>query len=143
MIYNSLYYDRLINRIQIKSGEVDKNHFREIKMKNKYLNANEENAINLFTKKIRALLGEQLISIKMFGSKVRGDFSQESDIDILMIVRDKNKIQREKIYDILLDIDLKFDPKISLKIFTREEFDQNKKLGSPFVFNVEKQGISI
>jgi predicted nucleotidyltransferase len=89
------------------------------------------------------LLGEQLISIKMFGSKVRGDFSQDSDLDILMIVRDKKKVRREKIYDILLEIDLEFDPKISLKIFTKEEFDRNKKLGSPFVFNVEKEGIPI
>jgi len=112
-------------------------------MKNRYLNTNEQNAVNLFSKKIRALLGEQLISMSMFGSKVRGDFSQDSDLDILLIVQDKNRERKEQIYDILLDIDLEFDPKISLKIFSKDEFDRNKKLGSPFVFNVEKEGIPL
>lgn len=50
---------------------------------------------------------------------------------------------REKIYDILLEIDLEYDPKISLKIFTTEEIDKNYQLGSPFIFSIEREGVSI
>ncbi len=106
-----------------------------------YLSTNETNAVSLFSQRVKALLKDNLLLIKLFGSKVRGDYSKDSDIDILLILKQKDYALRERIYDILLDIDLEFDPKISLKIFSMAEIKKNKELGSPFIFNVEQEGI--
>ncbi len=86
---------------------------------------------------------KNLVSVKLFGSKIRGDFSAHSDIDILLVVKEKNYSLREQIYDILLQIDLEYDPKISLKIFSVDEMEKNKQLDSPFFENIKREGIQL
>lgn len=107
------------------------------------LTPKESKAVKLFSQKIKELLQDNLVEIKIFGSKVRGDYEEDSDIDILLVVNNMNYMLRENIYDILLEIDLEYDPKISLKIFTTEEMEINKQMGSPFIFNVEREGINL
>ena len=41
------------------------------------------------SKKIKEKFGEKVANIILFGSYARGDYSEESDIDILIIVKDK------------------------------------------------------
>ena len=112
-------------------------------MENKYLTQTENEAVKIFSERIKDLLNDNLVSIRLFGSKVRGDFSDDSDIDILIVLKEKDYALREKIYDILVDIDLTYDPKISLKIYTEKEMEKNKQLGSPFVLNVEREGLML
>lgn len=47
----------------------------------------EKDAIKKVTKKLKRFLGNELIAVIVFGSRVRGDFTQESDLDILVIVK--------------------------------------------------------
>jgi len=102
-----------------------------------------QHAVEIFSERMKALLMDNLVSIKLFGSKVRGDFNADSDIDILIVVKEKDFGLREKIYDVLLDIDLEFDPRISLKIFSEKEITINKQLKSPFIFNIEREGVTL
>jgi len=54
-----------------------------------YLNDKERKGINRFVELIKELLGENLVLMKLFGSKVRGDSNEESDIDILLVLKEK------------------------------------------------------
>ncbi len=110
-------------------------------MKKDYLIAEERKAVKLFSDRLRKLLKDNLVHIKLFGSKIRGDFTKDSDIDLVIVMREKNYIIREQIYDILLDVELEFNAHISLKIFTSDEIEKNKQLGSPFIDNLEREGI--
>lgn len=47
----------------------------------------EKDAIKKVTKKLKRFFGNELIAVIVFGSRVRGDFTQESDLDILVIVK--------------------------------------------------------
>ncbi len=47
-------------------------------------------------------MGNYILNIRLFGSKVRGDFEKDSDIDIFILVRKKGDI-RDKISDIAAD----------------------------------------
>ena len=44
---------------------------------------------------LKRRLGDHLISLLIFGSTAREDFKEESDIDILLIVKDKREAERE------------------------------------------------
>jgi len=112
-------------------------------MDGSHLSRKEQHAVEIFSERMKALLMDNLVSIKLFGSKVRGDFNADSDIDILIVVKEKDFHLREKIYDVLLDIDLEFDPRISLKIFSEKEITINKQLKSPFIFNIEREGVTL
>jgi len=51
------------------------------------LSKTERKVINSFVKELREKLGDDIITICLFGSKVRGDFEKYSDIDIFILVR--------------------------------------------------------
>ena len=84
-----------------------------------------------------------MLDMKIFGSKVRGDFQRESDIDILLIVRDRDARVREYISEIASDLNLEFDCLISPVIYTEAEYNQNRQFNNLFAENLEKEGITL
>ena len=61
--------------------------------------------VNLLTQEIKNILKNNLVSIILFGSYARGDFTVNSDIDILVIIEDTEVDYRERINDFLDKID--------------------------------------
>ena len=106
-----------------------------------YLNDKERNAVDRFVKRMKELLGDNLVLMKLFGSKTRGDSNEESDIDILLVLREKNRELQERIYEILFEIDPYYELRISLLIFSDFEYRKNEELSSPFIESVKKEGI--
>lgn len=108
------------------------------------------NNINLNYNEIQGLRGaiNELTSIYSFvnqvilyGSKARGDFIEESDIDILIVTDDS--IPRETKYqmsDIIYNYELKHDVIITAIIVPQSDY-RNKV--TPFLINVRKEGIVI
>lgn len=89
-----------------------------------------------FIKYLTTLYPEQIVSIDLFGSKARGDSGPDSDIDLLIIVRDRDSIDRNKIYDYVLDAELDYGINISLRIYNKAEFDKLVQMNIPFTSNV-------
>lgn len=44
----------------------------------RYLNKTEKGVLDAFVKELKEKLGDEIVSIRLFGSKVRGDFYQDS-----------------------------------------------------------------
>jgi len=108
-----------------------------------YLTKEEENIIEKLVKKIKEALGGNLVFIELFGSKIRGDYEPDSDIDLLIVVRNKDVKLRTNLYDILFEIDPYYSFKISLIIYSEFEYKQNIKLKSTFFENIKKEGIRL
>ncbi|MBI5970970.1 MAG: nucleotidyltransferase domain-containing protein, partial [Deltaproteobacteria bacterium] len=53
----------------------------------KFLNPSEQKAVEVFEGRIKEALSDNLMALEVFGSKVRGDFDAESDIDVFVLVR--------------------------------------------------------
>ncbi|MDI1472343.1 nucleotidyltransferase domain-containing protein [Thermodesulfovibrio sp. 1176] len=47
----------------------------------------EKEAIKRATERLKGALGENLLAVIAFGSRVRGDFNGESGFDVLIIVK--------------------------------------------------------
>jgi predicted nucleotidyltransferase len=109
----------------------------------KYLNRIEKKVIKSFAEKLRKDIGDEIVKIVLFGSKVRGDFDRESDIDIFVLVKEKTQDLRDKIGDITADYIYDYDIPLSPVLYDIDEYNQNTKLGSFFFENVEKEGVSI
>ncbi|MFQ5686879.1 MAG: nucleotidyltransferase domain-containing protein [Candidatus Scalindua sp.] len=110
--------------------------------KSDFLTEKEKMVVERFSSRLKSALGKNLILVKLIGSKARGDFSSESDIDILIIVKDYLS-DKEKVIDILYNIDPYYDVKISPIIYSEFEYEKNKELESPFIIKVEKDGINL
>jgi predicted nucleotidyltransferase len=82
-------------------------------------------------------------TVILYGSYARGDYRDDSDIDILVLLdidKDKldyneKKVVRHPIYDIGLEADVMISP----KIYTRKGWEQHR--ATPYVENVNREGI--
>lgn len=109
----------------------------------KYLNLKERAGIHRFVERARHLMGQSLIDIRIFGSKVRGDFDKESDIDILLVIDSDDWHIQEEISKIAADVNMEFNCNISPVIYTHREHEKNKYFRTMFIQEVEREGISL
>lgn len=73
-------------------------------------------AINEFTKEIIALLGNNLSEMLLYGSYARGDQTENSDIDIMILVTlsdDEIRRIRDRVSDYAFELLLKYKIDIS------------------------------
>ena len=56
----------------------------------------DQQAIEDFIAKLNQNLGDRLVQTLLFGSKARGDFDDESDIDILAVVSEEDNLSKLK-----------------------------------------------
>lgn len=108
-----------------------------------FLNKNERKVIESFVNELKEKLGDEILSIRLFGSKARGDFQEESDIDIFILVKEKKGKLRDKISDIAAEYFFEYNVPLAPVVYSLFEYEQNKKLSSFFFEQVEKQGISL
>ena len=107
------------------------------------LSQKEKRAVKAFVSAIRKDLKDQLLETKIFGSKVRGDCSQDSDIDILVVLKRRSKSFIDALYAKLLDIELEYDSKISLTVFSQAEYQHNVNAHTPFMESLADEGITL
>jgi predicted nucleotidyltransferase len=113
-----------------------------MKRKFGYLNNTEKKVVQSFVKELREKLGNYIVTIQLFGSKVRGDFEKHSDIDIFILVRKKGTI-RDQIIEIAADYLFEYDVPLAPVVYSLFEYEKNMELGSFFFEQVEKEGVAI
>lgn len=93
--------------------------------------------------KLRRIFGDKMEKIILFGSYVREDYDDESDIDILVLVNDS---QLKKYDDFLLDTIVEltgvYGIFVSIVVKSKAEYDLDKET-MPLFINVEKEGLEV
>jgi predicted nucleotidyltransferase len=110
---------------------------------NKAMTPTEQHALQRFKIVLKTLLTDNLISLRLFGSRVRGEGTEESDLDVLIVLREKNRALCRRIIAESLDIDLVYDTNLALTILSVEEYQQNRDCCTPFYHNVERESVSL
>lgn len=77
--------------------------------------------------------------IVAFGSRVRGDFRGDSDLDLLVLLDDIES--RHAAVHLLYEIELQYDVPLAPTIRSVHEWEINVKMKSPFVDNVNREGV--
>ena len=107
------------------------------------LSIKEKTVIKGFKTSLGQVLGGQLIELKLFGSKARGDDRADSDMDVLVIVASEDWHIRDTVYDVATDVLLQMDVCISPKVISKSKFVQLCKEGTSFIHNVSKDAIAV
>lgn len=104
---------------------------------------NKHNIILSFSKQVKDILKDKLSKVILYGSYARGDYRENSDIDIMVLttLTDTEIEEEEKrIYDLAFDFMMEYGVDISVIIKNEEHF--NYWLGAlPFYDNIEKEGV--
>lgn len=90
---------------------------------------------------MRKKLGNQVKEIILFGSRARGDFTENSDYDILIVVDKREKQIQEMVLDETSEIMDKYDALIGYIVCDENEWEKKKKF--PIGLNILKEGIEI
>lgn len=104
------------------------------------LTNSEQMALDRVIQHIRNVCHDNLVSVILYGSKARGDATSESDIDILILVHDRDEVDRDRLYDFLLSDDIGYDLNFSLNVYEAQYFIHLATMHAPFVENVLKEG---
>ncbi len=107
-------------------------------MKTKQSKINQ--AIDSFIKQLQYHWSDQIIDVKLFGSYARGDSSEHSDIDLLIIVKQKDWDTWFAIQQLASEISLKYDLLLSTFIMSGKHVEYLSQKNSAFIRQVREQG---
>ncbi len=97
-----------------------------------FLNDIEIVVIDQFLAALTYKLADQLHGVVLYGSKARGDFTPESDIDLLVIVDDDDWVIGNLISDIASDLSVEHDVLLLPHVVSFERWQ--KMAAAPFSF---------
>ena len=82
--------------------------------------------------------------IVLFGSVARGEADEESDVDLLIVLKDPPSHHlRNRITHVILDINLEYDTNLSELIIDRESWDYGPLSVLPIHQVIEEEGIPL
>jgi len=93
-----------------------------------------------FKREINKLYGKRLKNIILYGSWARGDATEDSDIDVLVVLEGKVIPGREidRMIDVITEINLKHGVLISVHPISKEDY---LTINSPLLINVRREGL--
>lgn len=94
-----------------------------------------------FSNIVKRHLKNRLKKIILFGSRARGDYSNNSDYDFLVLTDKRDDKTKEYILEICIDILNKYDTLVSFILCDEKEWARKKKF--PIGLNILKEGIEL
>ena len=108
-----------------------------------------KNQLNILLKKIsdiyRSVYGDQLVRVVLYGSYARGDYEDDSDLDIVALVHGDRRTLQEQlklVWNQTCDLELEYELVLSPAVIPYEEFEQYRE-DLPYYRNIASEGVSI
>lgn len=95
--------------------------------------------LKIFIKQLKERFGEHLKKIILFGSRARGDDTEGSDYDFLLIFDEVSLKVRESLRDLTGQMLYEYNVVFSVFAFTEETL--YRKRYSPFILNAQKEAV--
>ena len=107
------------------------------------MHQNDKNILIEFKQRLTDDILHHLKKIIVFGSRVKGNASEDSDLDVIVLVDEKDPVIEKKLEDIAYQVmwDHDFRPIISLKVFSFDHFYAAVQKGFAFYRHVEREGV--
>ncbi len=84
-----------------------------------------------------------VLRMVIYGSKARGDAREDSDLDVLLVVKDGTDHLKLPLREIGYELAVVSDAVPSILAYTQEEWEDRKRRGFPFQQAVEHEGVSV
>ena len=109
----------------------------------RHLSTLERAVLAEFLSRLQREWGDRVAHVWLFGSKVRGDFDAESDVDLLIVTRDGDDALREAVSDMAYDLSLEHGVLLCEHVVSGWRFAQMRARQEPLYRNISREGIDL
>ena len=104
-----------------------------------------QKTLDLFVERVKENQGDNLLKIILFGSVARGEANEDSDIDVLVILKNRNSKESCDIRSIIINVEdyMKHDNNAYLQSLTLSEEESNGLGFYSLMCNVNMEGVII
>lgn len=107
------------------------------------LSQTEREAINAFVHELADRFNERILSVRLFGSRARGDAQSDSDVDIAVIVDEDDSELRKSIRHLATDVLLEQGLYISTRVWSLDHWNKLKNIRTGLFRSLEREGIEL
>jgi len=108
-----------------------------------HLTPPERAALGEFLARLREQYVDEVVSVRLFGSRARGEGGPESDLDVLVVVRSEDWRVHWDIVRLASRTSLAHDVDLSSKVLSRRQYRRLGQRRSLFHQNVQTEGVRL
>jgi len=105
------------------------------------ISANEKKALNALKNELYSRY--ELLDLKVYGSKAKGFDTPESDLDVMVVLKNSTPKMESEIDDLIFDINIENDCLITAIFFDQKELEIGPLSESPIYKKIMQEGITI
>jgi predicted nucleotidyltransferase len=94
-------------------------------------------------KRLREIAGDRIVRMVLYGSRVRGDYSEGSDTDIAVIVRGLTRDLKDRMLNRVADVEFDHPRSLSTLILSEEDFLLLKKRERRIAMDIDREGVPL
>jgi len=99
--------------------------------------------LNELRRRLENLLGPDASKMVLFGSRARGDYSDNSDVDVAILVRGLTREMKNRILEEVAEFELEHLLPISALVLSEDEFNHLKMRERRIALDIEREGIPL
>jgi len=104
---------------------------------------NQRAATEELVRRLYAKYPGRILSTVLFGSVARGDFTSDSDIDVLVVTDEADGHFKWDLWGVGAEVSLEFDVIFNLHLYSRLEWELTHAQGRSMWRNIEREGIEL
>ena len=102
-----------------------------------------EKAIQALKKDLINRFGSD-VELRIFGSVARGDYHEQSDIDLLVVLPGPvDNAVEEKVFDMAYDIELEYGLVIGTIVYSKEFWYSDRAAAMPLYKKIQREGLFV
>ncbi len=109
----------------------------------RHLTPHERDVLVEFLYRLQERCGDRIAHVWLFGSKVRGDFDEESDVDLMIVARDGDDALEKAVGEIAYDLSLEHGVLLCEHVVSTWRFAQMHARQEPLYKNIAGEGIDL
>jgi hypothetical protein len=98
-------------------------------------------AVAAYVQQVVTDCSNEVVSITLYGSQAREEASQESDIDLFIVVHRDTPALRKRLSDLAWQVQFQHDVVISDVIRSEDQLSRMQSMRFPYYRNIEQEGI--
>jgi uncharacterized protein len=100
-------------------------------------------ALATFVAQVRARFGARVVALALFGSRARGEASEDSDVDVLVVVDGLTFAEGREVDAIVGDLLTEHDVLISPLLLSRERYEHLRARERRIVAEIDRDGVPL